>query len=102
MKVNAISSILSGLVVAAMVHSNGLYLSYALCGLYGFVSSPVIALGPPTIKELVGTYSYNSALSINLFTSGVMNLSGWSNNYSGKLVLLILLYQVLMKLTSSF
>ena len=85
MKVNAISSILSGLVVAAMVHSNVLYLSYGLCGLYGFVSSPVIALGPPTIKELVGTDSYNSALSINLFTYGVMNLSGWSNNHISNL-----------------
>ena len=71
-----LSSLASGVVLAILPNCSNLYFLYTLCGLFGFLSSPMVTLGPVSIKEMVGVEEYNPALSLNMFTYGVMILCG--------------------------
>ena len=75
-KVIGLSSLASGVVLAILPNCSNLYFLYTLCGLFGFLSSPMVTLGPVSIKEMVGVEEYNPALSLNMFTYGVMILCG--------------------------
>ena len=71
--INALACLLSGLILAAMPHSKGLYLLYAARAAYGLFTASILALPPSIIVQIVGNEPFNSALSLDIFAYGLMS-----------------------------
>ena len=70
------TSLLSGVLLAAMPHCTSIYILYIVCGFYGLLTATMVALSPTIMALLIGKEKLSSALGINMFVYGVMSLAG--------------------------
>ena len=67
--------------MAFMVPYRSMLVTYVVCGFYGLLTGPIMALGPPAMVRLVKKENLSTAMGIAETTYGVVLLAGKIINY---------------------
>ena len=79
-KTLGLSAMTSGLSMAFMAPYRSMLVTYIVCGCYGLLTGPIMALGPPAMVRLVKKENLSTAMGLSETTYGIVLLAGKNIN----------------------